>query len=175
MSDDWDDDALGSDVTNADRAFAARLKGRLAEEAERDRDEAIGQAFRALGAGRRRGTRAGWSRIAAIAAVAAAVAAFVTWVAMGGLAGDGGPIAAFDGGGGEARAGASEVRLDAAGRLEETVTDGERLVFRAGRLVRIEHVRGGVLDGVVVDLDGRGEVVRVETWRAGARVPPAGE
>ena len=64
---------------------------------------------------------------------------------------------------------------DAHGRVREIAPSdgqGERVVFRAGRVIRIEHLRGGQLDGVAVDFDADGGVVAVRTWSQGREAGP---
>jgi len=68
-----------------------------------------------------------------------------------------------------------DIALDARGRLAAVSPPdgtGERLVFRAGRVIRIEHLRGGQLDGVTVDFDADGGVVAIRTWVAGQQRGP---
>lgn len=154
-----------------DLAFVKRMRERLAEQARDDRDATLDDTFRDV-RGVARPRSAPW-RYAAIALAAAAVAVVVTWLALRPSAE--GP-AAFDGGSGPMPRADQAVRLDARGRLAESEIDGERLIFRGGRLIRIEHRKDGVLDGEVVDLDGAGRVVRIETWSqgklTGTREPP---
>lgn len=56
----------------------------------------------------------------------------------------------------------SEIARRVAGRLE-----GERVLFRAGQIMRIEHYREGQLDGPTLDFDGLGRLVALTTWSAG--------
>jgi len=149
--------------------FRSRTHSLLEERAAADRAEKLDATFRAL-----RPRRFGGSAVAAFALAGAAAAALVTWVLTRPPA-DGMPEA-FGGGLTAAPPPDPSVKRDARGRITEIAVDGaadgERLVFRAGRLSRVEHWRQGRLDGVVVDLDGSGRVVRVETWSRGERVGP---
>ncbi|MCC6621697.1 MAG: hypothetical protein IT385_10610 [Deltaproteobacteria bacterium] len=148
--------------------FKARTHTLLDERAAAHRAESLDATFRALAP-----RRFGWPALAAVGLAAAAATALVTWS----LAGSADPApAAFDGGLTAAPPADPSVKRDARGRISEIAVDGavdgERLLFRAGRLLRVEHWREGRLDGVVIDLDGSGRVVRVETWSRGERVGP---
>jgi len=168
-----------------DSDFATRTKRALDDLAAVKNGETLDATFRGLGP-----RRFGWPMVLGLALVAATLAALVTWNKMSSPDDASSTPAAFDGGlrkDGEAwteglvGAPASDpsIKRDARGRISEIAVDGaadgERLIFRAGRLLRIEHWRGGHLDGIVVDLDGSGRVVRVETWLAGERVGPSVE
>lgn len=168
-----------------DSAFAERIvarieaEGRLAEEATLKEALRVGSAAREKARGRR-----GWSGLAMVLAAAAGalVAVGVTLALRSGSAGDGVEAPrAFDGGAGvgpvePGGGGASEVRRDGQGRIAEIVTRGsggeERLVFRSGRLVRVEQLRGGKVHGMAVDFDGAGRVVAVRTWVDGVERGP---
>ena len=81
-----------------------------------------------------------------------------------------------DGHGRIAAIGPDVVRTDGdAGATRPSVvpSDGEHLLFRSGRLIRIEHWKDGALDGVSVDLDARGFIVAMRQWRAGREIAPA--
>jgi len=72
--------------------------------------------------------------------------------------------------------------VDEAAVAHEDVADGvapgggvageERLLFRSGRLVRVEQLRGGKAHGMAVDFDGSGRVVAVRTWVDGVERGP---
>ncbi|MFO0749800.1 MAG: hypothetical protein U1F43_29630 [Myxococcota bacterium] len=144
-----------------DRAFTAQLLSQLGDDAESARDVALGDAFRALPRRRR------WWPTLVTALAASVLAALATWLIV---RPSGHEMAGFDGGGAvDARDhGGQALRFDARGRLAASELDGERLVFRSGRLVRIEHGPLGALDGTAVDFDGAGRVVRIESWTHGA-------
>lgn len=83
---------------------------------------------------------------------------------------------ALDGGAGHGgdRIGAPTViTTDAQGRPTEIARksgdrlDGERVLFRAGNIIRIEHYRDGQLDGPQLDFDGLGRLVALHTYAAG--------
>lgn len=50
--------------------------------------------------------------------------------------------------------------------------EGQRLLFRGGRLVRVERLQNGGLDGMVVDFDARGYVANIRTWVGGVERGP---
>ncbi len=91
---------------------------------------------------------------------------------------------AFDGGAsGEVPAvpgvpGGAEIERDPRGRIAEIRRvvdggyDGERLIFRSGRLIRTEQWQKGKLDGVAVDYDAEGRVVETRTWVDGVERGP---
>ena len=149
--------------TPEELAFVARAKARLEAEAAAHDDRVLDETFRAL----RRPAR--WVPYA-LALAAAVVASFATVIAMR----SGEAPAALDGGADARPDSTALVRYDALGRVAEIGArdEGERLVFRAGRLIRSEHWRDGKLDGVVVDYDGSGRVVRIATWVAGVASGP---
>jgi hypothetical protein len=156
------------DPTPEELAFVERAKARLETEAAAHDARILDETFRGL----RRPAR--WVPFA-IGLAAALVASFATVIVMRNL---GEAPAAFDGGA-EARPDATAlVHYDALGRVAEIgalagdTYVGERLVFRAGRLIRSEHWRDGKLDGVVVDYDGSGHVVRIAIWVAGVASGP---
>ena len=163
--------------------FEARVLARLAAEAEARRDVTLGRVTPGLGAaeaGRRVGWGAVWGepRAWGLALGAAAVAAVVAFAVARGTApvgaGEEAP-AAFVRPGAEEVRGEARVRYDARGRLAEIAPvggDGEGVVLRAGRGISSEHVRGGVLEGAVVDFDARGGVVAVRTYVGGREVGP---
>lgn len=67
------------------------------------------------------------------------------------------------------------VQLDPRGRpaaIDPPDGTGERVLFRAGRVIRIEHLRDGQLDGVAVDFDADGGVIAIRTWSAGEERGP---
>lgn len=150
----------------SDAAFVALLRGQLEDRAEAERDAALAETFRALP--RVPAPRRLWPYLAT-ALAAGVLAAVATWL----LARDPRvehrqhPSVAFDGGAGPSGGGGQVVTWDGAGRLATSELDGERLVFRSGRLVRVEHGPVGALDGTAIDLDGAGRVVRIETWVGG--------
>ena len=154
--------------TPEELAFVERAKARLEAEAAAHDERVLDETFRAL----RRPAR--WVPYA-IGLAAAVVACFATVIVMHNL---GETPAALDGGADARPAVAAPVRYDELGRVAEIgaragdAYDGERLVFRAGRLIRSEHWRDGKLDGVVVDYDGSGRVVRIATWVAGVASGP---
>jgi|GEM_PF-2245506 len=134
-----------------------------------------------------RPARARWLRPALLTLAAAAVASIVTGVVVSSIMtpSDEAPFA-FGGdriptpsseirraGEAVARREQPEIARDPQGRLASiglTVAgkpDGERLLFRAGKLIRIEHWRDGQLDGTSIDFDGRGQLVRTRTFVAG--------
>lgn len=102
-------------------------------------------------------------------ALAASLAAVITWVATQ----PGAPESPFAFGGNPTAGAVADIERDAHGRIAAIgqtragKPEGERLVFRAGQLVRIEHWRNGVLDGVTIDLDARGRIVQSRTWVEG--------
>lgn len=169
-----------------DAAFAERIvarieaEGRLAEEATLKEALRVGSAACEKARGRRRG----WPGLAMVLAAAAGalLAVGVTLALRSGSAGDGVEAPrAFDGGAGvgpvePGGGGAGEVRRDGQGRIAELVTRGsggeERLIFRSGRLVRVEQLRGGKVHGMAVDFDGAGRVVAVKTWVDGVERGP---
>jgi len=116
------------------------------------------------------------AKLALVALLAAAAATFVTWQAVRRTSE---PAFALDG---DQSPGlgttAPTVRRDVHGRIEEIVRnsssspDGERLMFRSGRLIRVEHWVDGRLDGTVIDLDSRGQVVSIRVWRQGVASEP---
>lgn len=72
-----------------------------------------------------------------------------------------------------------DIRYDDRGRLsriapatETPPADGEHLIFRAGRLIRVEHYRKGVLDGPAYDFDADGGLVAIRTWALGVERGP---
>lgn len=162
-----------------DAAFAERIAARIEEEGrladEATLKEALQVARMGASGARGRAVRTGWRMVLA----AAAGALVATGVAVALSAGSGGERpSAFDGGVGLAPGGerASEVRRDGEGRLVEVLTRGtageERLLFRSGRLVRVEQLRGGKAHGMAVDFDGSGRVVAVRTWVDGVERGP---
>jgi hypothetical protein len=155
-----------------DRAFAERIVARIQQEGGAA-DEAM--LKEALLVGRapvraRRSSKPMWGML-----LAAAAGALIAWGVTFALTRDEVPVA-FDGGVGRVEAGASEVVRDERGRLLEVTTRGaggdERLVFRSGRLVRVEQRRDGKAHGVAVDFDGSGRVVAVKTWADGVERGP---
>ncbi len=105
-----------------------------------------------------------WSLVAA-----AAVAAVATWGALS-LTESERPMAFGDAVG---MITTGEITRDGRGRIAQIDgPDGERLIFRGGRLVRVERHREGVLDGVSVDFDARGFVAAIRSWRAGVEAGP---
>lgn len=152
---------------DGDDTFIATTLARLDAAHEERQLEHVRAALRAP-------RRPRWSTVALVALAAAAMAALVTW----GLVRSDEPEAPFTFGEPARTVGdGPDVTRDAAGRLVAVNAqgDGERLVFRAGRLARIEHWKGGALDGVVVDLDARGFVVSIRRYQAGVEVAPAVE
>lgn len=120
-----------------------------------------------------------------IALAAAILAAVVTWAATRPSSHEPGPMSeqpfAFDGNATPHAPHAAEpdVTRDAHGRLSvighevDGRPDGERLLFRSGNLIRIEHWRAGKLHGVVIDLDADGRVIATELWNDGVSVERA--
>jgi len=105
-----------------------------------------------------------WSVVAA-----AAVAALATWGTLS-LAASERPMAFGDA---VEMVAVGEVTRDGRGRIAQVDgPEGERLIFRGGRLVRVERHREGALDGVSVDFDARGFVATIRTWRAGVERGP---
>lgn len=86
--------------------------------------------------------------------------------------------------GGEGRGGTDDrnkapvIRTDAQGRPTEIARrlgdrlEGERVLFRAGLVIRIEHYRNGQLDGPQLDFDGLGRLVAMRTYAAGVERGP---
>jgi hypothetical protein len=105
-----------------------------------------------------------WSVVAA-----AAVAALATWGALSVGASER-PMAFGDA---VEMVATGEITRDGRGRIARVDgPDGERLIFRGGRLVRVERHREGVLDGVSVDFDARGFVAAIRSWRMGVERGP---
>lgn len=50
--------------------------------------------------------------------------------------------------------------------------EGQRLLFRGGRLVRVERLQNGGLHGMAVDFDARGYVANIRTWVGGVERGP---
>ncbi|MCC6624842.1 MAG: hypothetical protein IT385_26570 [Deltaproteobacteria bacterium] len=122
-----------------------------------------------------------WSlrpRVAVLAALAiAATAALVTWGVMRATA----PEEPLAFGQSVAEPGGGWIARDARGRVSEIQSappradgrpDGERLLFRAGRLARVERWRDGVQHGVAVDFDARGFVSAIRHWDDGREAGP---
>lgn len=154
--------------------FVARARDALRAAAADQDDLRLAATFRALATPPRRPRMPlVWAALAG-----ALVAAAITWL----LVRDTAPteVAAFDGGAASEVGDEVIVRRDKHGRLAEIARpldpsgahhDGERLLFRAGRLIRSEHWRSGVLDGVAVDFDGTGRVVRMQRFVGGVAQP----
>jgi len=70
------------------------------------------------------------------------------------------------------------IRTDTQGRPAEIARrvdgrlDGERVLFRAGQVMRIEHYRAGQLHGPALDFDGLGRLVALRTYEAGVERGP---
>ena len=70
------------------------------------------------------------------------------------------------------------ITTDASGRPTEITRkvgdrlEGERVLFRAGQVIRIEHYRDGQLDGPQLDFDGLGRLVAMRTFAAGVERGP---
>lgn len=86
---------------------------------------------------------------------------------------------ALDGGTGAARtASPISITSDSQGRPTEIARrvggrlEGERVLFRAGQVIRIEHYRDGLLDGPQLDFDGLGRLVAMRTYTNGVERGP---
>lgn len=155
-----------------------RVLARLAEAGEARHDRGLVEAAAALR--QRRATRsplASW-KTWAVAALAAAAAVLVT-LALTPDADDLEQPAAFVPTLPPPNAVPVDIRYDDRGRLSRIApatqtppADGEHLVFRSGRLIRVEHYRNGTLDGPAYDFDATGGLIAIRTWDRGVERGP---
>jgi hypothetical protein len=174
----------GKGSASAEVAFEDRVVAEIvrldAEAWEEDLRAGVRRAAaRARVVSQARRSLVGWGIAAAFGGLLAGALAWILWprspaeeAGRDGFAFDGGLVDD-----GAPRSGAEVVR-DARGRIAEIrkknagELDGERLLFRSGRLIRTEQWRAGRLDGVTVDYDAHGRVVATESWVGGeARGP----
>lgn len=151
-------------MSSEDDAFIARVDKAIAERHAAEREARLADAV-----ARERPVRTWSTKNVVLALVlAAALAALVTWLTVRPPNAET-PFALGE----HAPIPDAEIERDPQGRIAaigQTLAgkpDGERLVFRAGHLIRIEHWRDGALDGPAIDLDGRGRVVQIRTWVSG--------
>lgn len=160
-------------------AFATRTKAVLKALAEVDADTKLDTTLRRLAMSTdgttpplSRPRRFGWPALAAAMLFGAIVAATVAWLIVRPAPAPA-PMA-FDGAlGPRTPKKGPTVSRDAQGRVSTIATlidgqpDGERVLFRAGQVVRIEHWQNGRLHGVTIDFDGAGRPAHLETWHEG--------
>lgn len=163
----------------APSGFEGRLLARLEEDAEARAEATLDATFEAaaarLPAPPRASSRPATSpwrdpRAWLMALGAAAAAAIITFIATGAPAVPDEAPYAFAPTDGVLEGGGVVIERDGRGRLlaiRPEGGDGEHLLFRAGRVIRIEHRRDGRLHGVAVDLDGSGAVISVTRWEQG--------
>lgn len=58
------------------------------------------------------------------------------------------------------------------GENADTPRTGQRVLFRSGMVIRIEHYRDGLLDGPVLEFDGLGRLVSQRTYSEGVERGP---
>lgn len=164
--------------TETSAELEARALERLAEASDERHQRGLAQAAAALR--RRRAPRSPLSSPLTwtLAALAAAAAVLLTLALMP-SAGDLEVPAAFAPTPPPPHAVPVDIRYDDRGRLsriapatETPPADGEHLIFRAGRLIRVEHYRKGVLDGPAYDFDADGGLVAIRTWALGVERGP---
>jgi len=166
-------------------AFTARTKEVLNAMAQSEASASLDATFAQLAASSSgaaspssRPARFGWPSLTAALAFGAIVAALAAWLIS--RASPAPLPMAFDGDLAPALpASGPTVSHDEQGRVSSIATlvdgrpDGERVLFRAGRVVRIEHWQDGRLHGLVTDFDGAGRATRIETWHRGALQGPS--
>jgi len=174
---------VNEDPSERELAFAARTKEVLHAMAEAEATVRLDATFAQLastsGAASHpaRPRRFGWPSLVAAVVIGATVAS-AAWLIS--RTSPGPTPMAFDGGLAAASpADGPTVSRDEQGRVSAITTlvdgrpDGERVLFRAGRVVRIEHWQSGRLHGVATDFDGAGRATRIETWHQGALQGPS--
>lgn len=179
-----DPDARPLDVGDElgdDGAFLASTLAALRADSAAEQDERLLDTLRAAPRPSAAPRRARRPRLttALVALAAALLAAVVTYAVTRPAAPPSTEEAlALDGGSSGGTAGTAVLARDAEGRPTELVRrigdrlDGERILFRAGRVIRIEHYRDGVLDGPTLDFDGLGRLVALRTYAAGVERGP---
>ncbi len=158
--------------TPADHAFIDRVTASIDQRHQVAREAALDGVLAEVAPIRRAPPRSRWltRQVLVAAALAATLAAVLTWF----TARPGPPDVPFAFGGDPAAVPTPDIERDARGRiatighLRDGQPEGERLIFRAGKLIRIEHWRNGALDGVSIDFDAQGRLVRSRTFVEGA-------
>lgn len=174
---------------NDDEAFIARTLSAIRAESADAQDARLEAAMRAVprpgvAPGRSRRKRyGGWLGHGLTAIAAGLIGAAVAFaLSRSGEAAPGEAPFALDG---QVRGDGSRspivITTDAEGRpteiarrgdTPETPRTGQRVLFRSGMVIRIEHYRDGLLDGPVLEFDGLGRLVSQRTYSAGVERGP---